>query len=245
MPGQMWGVDCSYDELTIEEAQRLRAAGVEVFGQCLWTGAEQPPVTVNNLRNAHAAGMIPFGYLSVSPRRPQENNPWQGADHVKAGLDGLPADVKGLMRHVALDVELEGLKYDYHVASGIGALASRGWQQFVYTSYNAWVNYLGNPTPPYGTTLWNAFWDGDPDYDFLRLPFGHDAFILIGEQYTGGQNVEGQFADRDRFDRDFFVTPPTPTSRVIVGINQEFHDGDRVRLTIGYSDGSESKVVEA
>ncbi len=37
--------------------------------------------------------------------------------------------------------------------------------------------------------------------------------------------------------------PPTPT-RVITGIRQEFHSGDRVRITLNYSDNSE-QVVDA
>jgi hypothetical protein len=239
----MWGIDCSYDELTIDEATRVRAAGVEVFGQCLWTGALQPSVAVNNLRNAHNAGMYTLGYLSVSPR----GSAWGGEAHVKAGYDGLPDDVKlggsNAMSHLALDVELKGLTYADHVQPGINALVARGFKQLIYTSYNAWVNYLGNPTPPYGTSLWNAFWDNDSDYDFARLPFGHDAFVLIGEQFAGGQYVEGQFADRNRFEDAFFVPPAIP--RWITAINQEFHDGDRVRWTVIYSDDSEAKVVEA
>lgn len=235
----MWGIDCSYDELTQTEARDIRAAGVEVFGQCLWTGAERPLVAVNNLRRAKEAGMYALGYLSVSPRGVK----WPGDKHVEAGYDDLPDDVKALMSHVALDVELEGLRYDFHVEPGIEALVARGWRRLVYTSYNAWVNYLGNPTPPGGAALWNAFWDNDADYDFTRLPFGHDAFVLIGEQFTGGQNVNGQFADRNRFEDSFFVPPSQP--RWITGINQEFHDGDRVRLTISYNDNSEPKVVEA
>lgn len=243
MPGQQWGIDCSYDELTPREAHDIRAAGVEVFGQCLWTGALQPPVAINNIRVAQKAGMIPFGYLSVSPRGPD----WSGAEHVKAGFDPLPDDVKQLMRHVALDVELEDLLYEFHVLPGINALAARGWRRFAYTSYNAWVNLLGNPTPPEDTALWNAYWDGDPDYDFVRLPFGRGGFTLIGEQFTGGQNVEGQWADRNRFDADFFVAPPVPPlpGRVITGIQQNFHDGDKVKITLTYSDFSEPKVVEA
>ncbi len=240
----MWGIDCSFDELTPVEANRLRAAGVEVFGQCLWTGDQQPPVAVNNIRVAKAAGMIPFGYLSVSPRKPQENNPWQGEDHVKAGYDSLPEDVKKMLRHVALDVELQGLKFDYHVNSGVVGLINRGYAPLVYTSYNAWKNYMGDPPAGVGWYLWNAFWDNDADYDFARFPYGGGNFTLIGEQYTGGQNVEGQFADRDRFEDTFFAQP-APPQRVITGINQEFHDGDRVRFTLNYSDGSEAKVVEA
>ncbi len=242
----MWAIDCSYDELTVDEAKRLRTAGVEAFGQCIWTGLDRPPVAEQNILNAKIGGMIPFAYLSVSPRPATEGNLWGGADHVKAGYDNLSAAVKGVLRHVALDVELDGLKYTRHVQPGVAALVARGYAPFVYTSYNAWHNYLGDPSAPAGWNLWNAYWDGDPDYDFARLPYGGGGFVLVGEQFTGGENVEGQFADRDRFEDAFFVIPPTPeVTRVITGINQELHDGDRVRFTLSYSDGSEPKIVEA
>jgi hypothetical protein len=48
----VFGVDGSFDTLTLEEAQRLKAAGVQVYAQCLWIGAEQPAGRVISLRNA-------------------------------------------------------------------------------------------------------------------------------------------------------------------------------------------------
>ncbi len=241
MADQKWGIDCSYDGLTLAEGKRLREAGVEVFGQCLWTGAEQPAVAVNNIKVAHASDLIPFGYISCSPRGPK----WDGEAHVKAGYDGLTDDVKALLRHCALDIELEGLTFDQHVVPGMTGLINRGFAPLMYTSFNAWVNYLGNPRAGAGWYLWNAFWDGDPDYDFMRFPYGHDAFILIGEQYTGGQNVEGQFADRNRFEGDFFAPPPPvpPPPRWITAINTEFPASDRVRFTVYYNEG-EPQVIE-
>ena len=206
MPDKYWGVDTSYDSVTLPEAQNLFAKGVRVAFQCLWTGGEAPAVRESNIRAYAQAGIIPCGYLSVSPSR-------TGKAHVEAGYDSLSGDIRGgLLRHVALDVELEGLSYTQHVVQGVEALQERGYAPLVYTSYNAWVNLLGDPVPPAGWNLWNAYWDNDADYDFARLPYGGGSFILIGEQYTGGEDVDGIFADRNLFEAVFFdpVTPPLP-----------------------------------
>lgn len=208
VPGQYWGIDTSYDHVTLDEARRLFNAGVRVAFQCLWTGIERPDPCVNNLHSYKAAGLITCGYLSVSPGR-------SGLQHVIEGYDNLPVDIKapGYLRYVAVDVELPNLSFVEHVLQALGAMQGRGFEPLVYTSYNAWKNLLGDPTPPAGTLLWNAFWDNDADFDFERYPYGHDQFVLVGEQFTGGEDVEGVFADRSLFLAPYFeepVVPPEP-----------------------------------
>lgn len=202
VPGQYWGVDTSYDSVTLDEARRLFNAGVRVAFQCIWTGNERPGPAVANIKSYHDAGLITCGYLSVSPGL-------SGLAHVIQGYDTLPQDTKGFLNDVAIDVELTGLKYDFHVRPAIEAMAAKGYRRMAYTSYNAWKNLLGDPTPPQGTLLWNAFWDNDPDFDFASYPYGGGAFVLIGEQFTGGEDVEGVFADRSLF-ADWAFPVPTP-----------------------------------
>ena len=82
-----------------------------------------------------------------------------------------------------------------------------GQRAVIYTNYNSWQNYV---TPSntdalarLNVPLLNAFWDGDPDVDFSKYPFGGwRPDQVIGEQYTGGQYVQGQYADNAMFYED-------------------------------------------
>jgi len=205
----IYAVDGSYDELTPAEAARLKAAGVQAYAQCLWTGREQPAVRVISLRNALNAGLKIIGYFSVS------NNGHDGAWHVAQGRAGVPDDIWAAMVKVPVDVELTGLDFNVHVVRALDTIAALGKPRDVYTSYNAWVNYLGNPTRPAGTGLWNAIWNLNPDFDFPTLRFGgwQDNEVW-GEQWSGGTNVEGQNADRDQFRANAIgiADPPPPVT---------------------------------
>src|SRR3990167_3108193 len=86
-----------------------------------------------------------------------------------------------------------------------------GARPIIYTSYNAWTTLVipKNPPRPPGVPLWNAWWDGDPDFDFPSRPFG--AWLpaeVIGEQWSGGTTVCGTFVDRNEF-VDGLVLPPS------------------------------------
>ncbi len=205
----VFGVDSSYDELTLAEARRLKDAGVQVYAQALWTGREQPGPRIISLRNAMTAGIPKLvGYISVS------NNGRDGAWHVDQGHAGVPDDIWRALDKVPVDVELPGLRFGTHVVSALDAVASYGKPKDIYTNWNTWVGVLDNPIRPAGTGLWNAYWDGAPDFDFPRLRFGgwQDDEVW-GEQWSGGTNVEGQFADRNQFRSSAFGivhdAPPT------------------------------------
>lgn len=78
---------------------------------------------------------------------------------------------------------------------------------------------MGNPPKPVDTLLWNAAWDNSPDIDYSRHPFGGwTEQDLIGEQWSGGTHVGGQFVDRNSFRIDVLsalsspVSTPTPPS---------------------------------
>lgn len=191
----IYAVDSSFDELTLDEAKKLKAAGVQTYAQCLWTGREQPATRVISLRNAILAG-IPkvIGYISVS------NNGHDGAWHVDQGRAGVPDDIWNALVKVPIDVELTGLTMATHVLPALRRIAELGKPRDIYTNYNTWVSVLGNPTRPAGVGLWNAIWDLNPDFDFPTLRFGgwQDGEVW-GEQWSGGTNVQGQFADRNQF----------------------------------------------
>jgi hypothetical protein len=133
----VFGVDASFDELTLDEARRLRSAGVRAFAQCLWTGAVRPASRITSLRNAVAAGLAPIGYISVSPGR--------GREHVDIGRGGVSDDLWAQLVKVPIDVELEGLHYGQHVLEALDRVAELGKPRDVYTAFFAWHGYLGNP----------------------------------------------------------------------------------------------------
>ena len=207
MPAWVYGVDSSYDELTLDEARTLKVAGVQVFAQCLWTGAEAPSVRLRSLIAAQAAGLATIGYISVS------DNGHGGVWHVDQGRVGIPDVVWNKLVRVPVDVELPNLSLGSHVLAALDRVAALGKPRDVYTSYHAWVDLLGNPTRLMGTGLWNAIWDEHPDFSFPSLRYGgwQDNEVW-GEQWSGGTLVHGQFADRNQFRADAvgLVVEPVP-----------------------------------
>jgi len=201
----VYGVDASFGLLTEERANFMKLAGAKGYAQCLWTGREQPANRVANLRIALNTGLKIIGYISVS------NNGHDGAWHVAQARAGIPNDIWAALVKVPVDVELTGLDFAYHIVRALDAVAALPIEQpdvlgrahkpkDIYTSYNAWVNYMGNPTRPAGTGLWNAVWDENPDFDFPTLRFGgwQDDEVW-GEQWNGGTNIDGIDVDRDQF----------------------------------------------
>jgi hypothetical protein len=209
------GIDCSYDPLTGSEAAALKAGGIDLFGQCMWTAAEAPQTRLNNVRVAERAGMRTWGYISL--------NEWRsGAAHVAAALSGFPRAEWDKFLFVAVDVELPNIR-EHDIIEACYAVRQAGQKAVIYTNYNSWHNYV----KPSNTSalaqldigLLNAFWDGDPDIDFSQYPFGGwRPDQVIGEQYTGGQYVHGQYADNamfyaDRLDIKEEDEPMTPEER--------------------------------
>ena len=189
----VFGLDSSFDELTPVEAEKLKAAGVEAFAQCLWTGVVAPLVRIKNLQAAHDAGLATIGYISVAYGH-------SGVWHVDHARDGVPLDVWGRLMRVPVDVELAGLSLSDHITPALDRIGILGKPRDIYTNYHTWVDLLGNPAAPVGTGLWNAIWDDHPDFDFPRFRYGgwQDSQVW-GEQWSGGTNVMGQFADRNQF----------------------------------------------
>ena len=192
------GVDASYDTLDDAEAKRLRAAGVQVWAQCLWTGSDPPAPRVTNLRVALNNGFIIAGYISVTGSH-------DGYWHVGRGQAGVPPDIWDALALVFVDVELDGIP-NLTVRQAVDDLVHEGKRRAIYTSYNAWVNKQGSPTNFTDCLLWNALWDENPDIDFPGLPYGGwQPHQVVAEQWSGGQNVEGVFVDRDSFVRELLV----------------------------------------
>ncbi|KKN32422.1 hypothetical protein LCGC14_0814100 [marine sediment metagenome] len=193
------GIDCSYDPLTDSEAAALKQHDIKIFGACLWTAAEAPSVRISNLRVAERAGLHTWGYLSL-------NGMGNGAYHVDQALRNFPRDLWDHFLFVAVDVELPGI-YETDILEACHAVGLAGQKAVIYTNYNSWQNYVTpsntSALAQLDVPLLNAFWDGDPDVDFSKYPFGGwRPDQVIGEQYTGGQYVQGQYADNAMFYED-------------------------------------------
>lgn len=218
-----WGVDASFDRLTPQRAHQLKAAGVEIYVQCLWTGNQRPTTVVPNLINAQDAGLVIAGYISVSSSR-------SGADHMEAARAGVPDDLWESMTRIALDMELEGLDYNNHVVGGLARLQELGGDNLVYTGIGAWGDFMPGRPKPFESKLWNASWGMDPAGLMLPHPYaGWREGDTVGLQYGKGapmEEADNFVADRDTFDRDYWMPqPPLVEIDYVTHITQTFHSG--------------------
>lgn len=208
--GLAFAIDASYSEATTQKLNALKARGVKLFIQCLWTAAEQPAIRVNNLRAASDVNLPIAGYISL--------NQYQlGSWHMVKGRVGVPDDLWDKLQFVAIDIELSGISA-LQVADAVEWVRARGKRPIIYTSYNAWTTLLvpGNSTliSQMGVPLWNAYWDVNPDIDFPTLRYGgwKDEDVWI-EQWSGGVDMELLHVDRNTFVEEKVMptaTIPTP-----------------------------------
>ena len=199
-----FAVDASYSVATAGRIGYLKDQGVELFIQCLWTGAEQPSPRVTNLRMARDMGLPIAGYISLNARS-------LGAWHMNNGRTGVPDDLWRALAFVAVDVELPDIKAE-QVLSAVDWVHDHGKRAIIYTSWNAWVNLTvpSNSSLLKHVPLWNAYWDGDPDVDFPSLRYGgwRDEDVWI-EQWSGGVDME-MFVDRNTFVKEKLLMPQPP-----------------------------------
>lgn len=197
------GVDASYSEMTDAEAKRLRADGVEVFVQALWAATETPPVAQWNLEIAIDNGFIVAGYISV-------NGLHSGAWHADQGRRAVWSHTWDKLALVFVDVELRGIPNQI-IRDALDRVAYYGKRPAIYTSYNCWVNYQGNPTIFTDALLWNAYWDRHEDFSYPRLRYGGwGDDQVVGEQWSGAIEMHGVLVDRDRFNLDLLEVKPMP-----------------------------------
>lgn len=217
MTTALLGVDASYDDISADDATRLYAAGIRIFCQCLWTGGAQPAPRVTNLRNAINAKLIPVGYISVTG-----NN--TGAWHTSMGRNGVPDDIWNALALVPIDVELTGIP-NATIRDAINSIFNLKGTKCVYTAYFAWHGYQGNTSDFTDCLLWNANWRGiapDPVGQFFsELPFGGwKIHQVVGEQWSGGYNLEACYVDRDVFSKELLMPTIPIEDRVAALENQ-------------------------
>lgn len=197
-------VDSSYDHLTLEKAQCLKEQGWDLFIQALTalpaTGLHQPAHRVENLQNAHRAGLATAGYFLLAPGL-------TGAECFRVARNGVSTMDWDRLKFVAPDMEVNGLTPQQVLDAANAALiyVPSKVNVLIYTSWNAWVNKLNNSDllSSNGFGLWNASWDNEPDIDYARYPFGGwNLDQVCGEQWSGGTVICNQSVDQNLFYAD-------------------------------------------
>jgi hypothetical protein len=200
---EQW-VDGSFDPLTAREATCLKEKNVGGYVQCAWTGSQSPQEADVNLRIAKEQGLEVAAYASLTRYG-------TGQWHMEKAVRALSTEMKSKLRFLAVDVELQGIR-----ASAIRDAVRYVQDQshlpaVIYTSYNAWRNYVVWDIPDtFGWTyLWNANWDGNPDIDFPSLSFGRWEYDKVAiEQWSGGTMQCGQYVDRNTVVRELVIPAP-------------------------------------
>jgi hypothetical protein len=200
------GVDASFHVLTRQQAEELALAGVAIWVQCLWTGAQSPRYAQSNLDIAAATGLITAGYGSLS------ENAQDGLYHAEHTIAAVRASTWDSLRFVATDVELDGIA-NLAIRQMVDRLYEAGKRRVIYTSFGCWVYKEGNPQDFTDCLLWNAYWDGAGDVDFPALPFGGWKLEqVLGEQWSGGYTFPcGAYTDRNTFRVDLLKEDNMPT----------------------------------
>ena len=210
-----FAVDASYTRATEEHLEALKVRGVELFIQCLWTGAEQPDPRISNLRCALNVGLPVAGYGSFLESATSNDH---GRRHMEWVRSGVPDDIWRALKFVAVDIELPSIGISA-IAGAVNWLREDGKLPIIYTSYNAWVNLVKPSNSPVlsnmGVPLWNAYWDQDPDIDFPKLRYGgwRDDQVWI-EQWSGGVDMELLHVDRNTFVKEK-VLPTMPSEEYV------------------------------
>lgn len=211
----LFAVDLSFSQITDVRMAALKARGVELVIQGLWTGAVQPAPRVTNLRIAKDHGVAIAGYFALNAQSPGE---W----HYEQARAGVPLDLWNAQRFCAVDVELAGIELHDILAAG-RRTQEDGFRPTCYTSRHAWMELVvpRNPTTlaEMDWWLWNAFWDADPDFDFAQWPFGGWKLSqVVGEQWSGGVDLEGVHVDRNTFVRSMIF--PTEGGEPVPDLDQ-------------------------
>jgi len=176
------------------------------MAQCLWTGGyagHQPLRTVGswNLRCAREAGLVCTGYINASP--------WYPASAGLAAARDVALEEWGRLRVVWTDVELDGLG-ESEIRDTVEALEGDGKRTGIYSAYWFWAGRMGNPQWPWllekGIPVWEAYYDGDPDIDFLNRRFGPWGLQhVVGEQWQNSVVLDSVEVDLNIFDLDWIL----------------------------------------
>ena len=186
----MKGLDLSFAQPSQAWWNTRYAEGWRVMVQDAWTGTIMPASCLVNLNRARTAGFVTAAYVVV--------NNLPGATAVGHARYACGAEWDYL-NFVAVDVEVPTTIAVTRDA--LSELRRLGKKVCIYTSKNAW-KVVSSTTEFKDEWLWNAFYDGDPDFDFFLNPYG--GFTrLAGEQYRGTTSLDGYSVDLNNFTATF------------------------------------------
>jgi len=148
------GLDLSFAQPSQAWWNKRYTEGWRVLVQDAWTGVVQPTPTLVNLNRARTAGFITAAYVVV--------NNLPGATSVGWARQACGAEWDYL-NFVAVDVEVPTTIKS--IEEALFEVTRLGKKRCIYTSKNAWK--VVNSTTRFSQEwLWNAYYDGDPDFDF-------------------------------------------------------------------------------
>lgn len=203
MPNWVKGFDIAFSRLSRPWLKARYLEGYRVIIQNLWTGGygnnlRLREVAALNLADAEAEGFLIAGYANA--------NPWYPIPRCMAEIIINAGPMWYALKVVAEDVEIP-LVTEAHVHDLCLALEHEGKTVPIYSAAWFWKETIGNPTWPWlkEHKIWEAFYDSDPDIDFLHRRFGPwELADIVGEQYQGTTIIEGIDVDLNIFDADYW-----------------------------------------
>ena len=201
----MKGLDISFSKPSQQWWEDRRAEGFEAMVQNLWTGGFASndgikAVAATNLKRARLANYITSAYANSSPPD------WWS---LKIQMDNIRANAGaewGNFKDIAVDVEIPRTTQArvFQLADALNAAGKDA--DVLYTARWFWVGHMGNSQDIAWRRfrLWSAHYDWNPDIDFGSAPYGPwRVSDLVGEQYAGTTNIEGQSIDLNNFISDW------------------------------------------
>lgn len=180
----MKALDLSFSAEAVTEqwcADRI-AEGYELLIVDLWTARLAIPHADRALRLWREAGGRTQAYFAINGSR-------QPAFHVAKAVMAAGEEWQHLER-VWVDCEVEGILIE-QIRGALALVREAGKETGIYTAHWFWAGHLGDPTDFSDESLWNAFYDQDPDLDFDDLPYGGwTPEKVLMEQYQGTTNIE-------------------------------------------------------
>ena len=165
-----------------------------------------------NLEDFANAGFFIGGYINA--------NPWYDIDVCLENARLNAGGMWDILTVVAVDVELDGI-IEADIKDMCAAVRSAGKKDPIYSAAWFWRDRLGNPVWPWlkEHKIWEAYYDSDPDIDFLSRRFGPwELADVCGEQYQGTTKIDGVAVDLNLFDLSYWQE------------NDMFTDEDRATL---------------
>lgn len=202
----------------------VRTSHPEIRVVCvgLWTGGRRYDNAYGTLLNARLEGFITSAYYVVHDHLAPEY-------HFSQAVSAAGVEYHNLA-FLSVDVEKPDEAWEVSMATidrSCELVEMYGQRAPVYSSGYMWEQ-LGLGLMTYRRKAWNAYYDGNPDIDFEKYPWGGTVLgDLIGEQYTGSTPLFGIEVDFNVFDLTYLEEKAPMTEQEKKDIDAKF-EGMRV-----------------